>query len=58
MTKAMTAATILINKHGYANNMKEDALKLSEMYDGNIQIQIDVKKKDGIAIMRITEYNI
>jgi len=58
MNAAMTAATILINKHGLAENIKEDALRLAELYDGNIQIQIDIKSKDGIALLRITEYNI
>ena len=58
MIKAMTAATILINKHGLAENIKADALKLAELYDGNIQIQVDIKSRDGIALLRITEYNI
>ena len=58
MINAMTAATVLINKKGFSENMKEEALKLSESYSGNIQIQIDVKKNGGVAIMRVTEYNI
>ena len=58
MNKTMTAATILITKKGHVDNMKEEALKIAEVYDGNVQIQIDVKKKDGVAIARITEYNI
>ena len=58
MLNAMTAATILINKRGFAENMKEEALKLAESYSGNIQIQIDVKKNGGVAIMRVTEYNV
>ena len=57
-TNTMSAATILVTKHGHAENIKEEALRLSEMYDGNIQIQIDVKRKDGVAIMRVTEYNL
>lgn len=58
MTNAMTAATILLNKHGFAENIKHEALRLAEMYDGNIQIQIDVKAHDGIALLRVTEYNL
>lgn len=57
-TVAMTAATILLNKHGLAENIKAEALKLAEMYDGNIQIQVDVKAGDGIALLRVTEYNV
>ena len=53
----MTAMTYVINK-GVAENMKSEALTMAEAYEGNVQIQIDVKKKDGIAIMRITEYNV
>ena len=53
----MTAMTFVVNK-GLANNMKTEALEMAEAYEGNVQIQIDVKKKDGIAIMRITEYNV
>lgn len=53
----MTAATFVISR-GITDNMKSEALKMAQMYEGNVQIQIDVKKKDGIAIMRITEYNI
>jgi len=53
----MTAMTYVVNK-GIADNMKTDALRVAEAYEGNVQIQIDVKKKDGIAIMRITEYNV
>jgi len=55
--KVMTAMTFVVS-HGIAQNMKTEALKIADIYEGNIQIQIDVKKKDGLAIMKITEYNI
>ena len=57
MTSAMTAATILIKK-GFTDNLKTDALRISEMYAGNIQIQIDIKRDSDVALMRITEYNV
>ena len=54
---AMTAATLLI-KRGRTENLKEEALALAQMYAGNVQIQIDVKRDSDIALMRITEYNV
>jgi len=53
----MTAMTYVINK-GVAGSMKAEALMIAEAYEGNVQIQIDVKKQDNIAIMKITEFNI
>ena len=53
----MTAATILIKK-GFTDNLKIDALRIAEMYTGNIQIQIDIKRDSDVALMRITEYNV
>ena len=57
MISTMTAMTILLKK-GFTESIKEEALRLAEMYSGNIQIQIDIKRDDSIALMRITEYNI
>ena len=54
---AMTAATLLI-KRGHAENLKEEALALAQMYGSNIQIQIDIKRDGETALMRITEYNV
>jgi hypothetical protein len=54
---AMTSATILIKK-GIAENLKEEALHLAQLYGSNIQIQIDIKRDSGIALVRITEYNV
>ena len=54
---AMTAATLLVKK-GLAQNLKEEALSLAAMYGSNIQIQIDIKQDSGIALMRVTEYNV
>lgn len=58
MSPYMTAATIVLVKKGLAENIKSEALKLAELYGGNIQIQVDVKQRDGVALVRITEYNI
>ena len=54
----MSAATMMLNKRGYAENIKEEALKLAQLYDGNVQIQIDVKRDDGVAVVRVTEYGL
>ncbi len=54
---AMTAETILVKK-GIAENLKEEALNLAQMYGSNIQIQIDIKRDSDIALVRITEYNV
>lgn len=54
---AMTAATLLIKK-GLADNLKHEALELAQLYNSNIQIQIDIKRDSEIALVRITEYNV
>lgn len=56
-TPAMTAATLLI-KRGIAENLKEQAIELAQLYGSNIQIQIDIKRDSDVALMRITEYNV
>ena len=53
----MTATTFIVG-HELAENIKNEALELAEIYEGNVQIQIDVKKDSGLAIMKITEYNV
>lgn len=57
MISPMTAATILIKK-GFTENIKAEALQLAALYEGNIQIQIDIKRDSGIALVRVTEYNV
>ena len=54
---AMTAATLLVKK-GLTENLKAEAIALSQMYGSNIQIQIDIKRDSEIALVRITEYNV
>ncbi len=54
---AMTSETILVKK-GIAENLKEEALHLAQLYGSNIQIQIDIKRDSDIALVRITEYNV
>jgi hypothetical protein len=54
---AMTAETILI-KRGHTDNLKAEALKIASLYEGNVQIQIDVKQDDSVALVRITEYGL
>jgi len=56
--KSASAATVVVIKKGTVENMKADALELSQLYGSNIQIQIDVKRDSAIALLRITEYNI
>ncbi len=53
----MTAATILIKK-GHTDNLKQEALKIASLYEGRIQIQIDVNRGDEEALVRITEYGL
>ena len=57
IAQAMTAQTFLI-KRGLTDNLKAEALDLAKMYGSNIQIQIDVKENSGVALVRVTEYNI
>ena len=54
----MSSATMTLSKRGHTLNIKDEALKLAELYDGNLQIQIDVKRDDGVAVVRITEYGL
>jgi len=56
--RSASAATVVVIKKGTVENMKADALELAQLYGSNIQIQIDVKADSGIALVRITEYNI
>ncbi len=54
---AMTAETLLMKK-AVAESMKTEAMALAEMYGANVQIQINVRRKDDIVLMKITEYNV
>lgn len=56
--RVMSAATMLLHKRGRTENLKEEALKIARLYDGNLQIQIDIKRDDGVALVRITEYGL
>ena len=57
ISAAMTAATVLA-KQRLAESLKSDALELSRLYGGNVQVQIDIKRDSNNALMRITEYNV
>ena len=57
MISAMTAATMLI-KHGHTDNIKSEALKLAEMYEGSVKIELNINTDKGIVKMSISEYNI
>ena len=54
---AMTVETFVL-KMGVVESMKMEALALAEMYGANVQIQIDVRRKEDIVNMKITEYNV
>ena len=56
--RSASAATVVVIKKGTVENMRANALELAQLYGSNIQIQIDVKADSGIALVRITEYNI
>jgi len=57
MINTMTAATMLI-KHGLIDNIKEEALNLAEMYEGNLKIEINVNAENDIVKINIMEFNI
>ena len=54
----VTTCTALtyIEKHCIVSNMKEEALKIAELYTGNIKIEINTN--NGLAKISVTEYNI
>jgi len=56
--RSASAATVVVIKKGTVENIRANALELAQLYGSNIQIQIDVKADSGIALVRITEYNI
>lgn len=51
----MTAETILI-KRGHTDNIKEEAVKIARLYEGNVKIQVDVDQQSNSAVVQITEY--
>ena len=57
MINPMTAATMLI-KHGLTDNLKVEALKLAEMYEGNVKIELNINAANDIVKMNIIEFNI
>ena len=57
MINPMTAATMLV-KHGLTDNLKEEALRLAEMYEGNVKIELNINATNDIVKMNIIEYNI
>ena len=56
----ITSCTALtyIEKHCIVSNMKEEALKIAELYTGNIKIEINTNSENGIAKISVTEYNL
>ena len=57
MINPMTAATMLI-KHGLTDNLNTEALKLAEMYEGNVKIELNINAANDIVKMNIIEFNI
>ncbi len=53
----MTATTYIISQ-GIVENMKTEALKIAELYEGSIKIEINTNKQNGLAKINITEYNL
>ncbi len=38
--------------------MKVEALKMAELYENNIKIEININKENGLAKINIIEYNL
>ena len=55
---AAASAETFIVKHGIVENLKAEALELAKLYSGNLQVQVDIKQDSGVALLRITEYNV
>jgi len=53
----ITAATYIISQ-GIVENMKMEALKIAELYEGSIKIEINTSKGQELAKVNITEYNL
>ena len=53
-----SAELMILIKKDITDAIKQEALKLAETYGSNIQIQIDIKQDNNVALMRITEYNL
>jgi hypothetical protein len=54
----MTAATILI-KRGLVENIKDEAMKIAKMYEGeNLRIEINIDKDHDLVKLNIAEYNL
>jgi hypothetical protein len=57
MISPMTAATILI-KRGLVENIKDEAMKISKMYEGDLKIEINIDKDHDLVKLNIAEYNL
>ena len=56
ITKVSCTALTYVEKHCIVSNMKEEALKIAELYTGNIKIEINTN--NGLAKISVTEYNL
>ena len=56
--KVVCTAMSVIETHYISANMKEEALKMAAFYDGNIKIEINTNKINGLVKISVTEYNI
>ena len=57
MISPMTAATILI-KRGLVENIKDEAMKIAKMYEGDLRIEINIDKDHDLVKLNIAEYNL
>ncbi len=57
MKVACTALSV-VETHCISSNLKEEALKMAAFYKGNIKIEINTNKINGLVKISVTEYNI
>ena len=56
--KVVCTAMSVIETHCISANIKEEALKMAAFYEGNIKIEINTNKGNGLVKISVTEYNI
>ncbi|KKM84798.1 hypothetical protein LCGC14_1295570 [marine sediment metagenome] len=56
--KAVCTALSVVETHCISANMKEEALKMAAFYEGNIKIEINTNKINGLVKISVTEYNV
>ncbi len=56
--KVVCTAMSVIETHYISSNIKEEALKMAAFYEGNIKIEINTNKGNGLVKISVTEYNI